>query len=217
MWLLSVASGARRVAESAKLTATDTHPFWVPELGKWIEAGDLKPTQTLRTSAGIHVQITAVTHYTKRQQTYDLTVDDVHTYYVLAGATPVLVHNCGGSQPGHSDLCRCDPEIPRSEVVLDAGSFEQARNQALDTVGPIDTGSWQRRQGTMESAVDTFGRDTGFTATRGGEYRSFRLDTDDRIGPHINVMTGKGASVRKWAIRFPGGSGGISTWLRRNV
>ncbi|MFE2038168.1 hypothetical protein ACFXBB_34015 [Streptomyces scopuliridis] len=98
---------------------------------------------------------------------------------------------------------------------MDTDSFEQARNQALDIVGPIDTGSWQRRQGTMESAVDTFGRDTGFTATSGGEYRSFRLDTDGRIGPHINVMTGKGAAVRKWAIRFPGGS--ISTWLRRNV
>ncbi|QXE34109.1 hypothetical protein KQY30_07205 [Streptomyces sp. GMY02] len=25
-----------------------------------------------------------------------LTVDDLHTYYAVAGATPVLVHNCGG-------------------------------------------------------------------------------------------------------------------------
>jgi hypothetical protein len=25
---------------------------------------------------------------------YNLTVQDLHTYYVLAGATPVLVHNC---------------------------------------------------------------------------------------------------------------------------
>ncbi|MFC4188119.1 MULTISPECIES: polymorphic toxin-type HINT domain-containing protein [Streptomyces] len=204
--------------ETASVTATDGHPFWVEELGDWIDATDLKAGEWLRTSAGTYVQITAVERWTAASETvHNLTVRDTHTYYVLAGATPVLVHNCGGSQPGHSDLCRCDPEKPRSEVVLDADSFEQARNQALDTVGPIDTGSWQRRQGTMESAVDTFGRDTGFTATSGGEYRSFRLDTDDRIGPHINVMTGKGAAVRKWAIRFPGGSGGISTWLRRNV
>ncbi|MEU3788164.1 hypothetical protein, partial [Streptomyces sp900129855] len=42
-----------------------------------------------------HVQITAVTHYTKRQRTHDLTIEDIHAYYVLAGATPVLVHNCG--------------------------------------------------------------------------------------------------------------------------
>jgi hypothetical protein len=32
---------------------------------------------------------------------YDLTIDGVHTYYVLAGATPVLVHNCGS---GAADL-----------------------------------------------------------------------------------------------------------------
>ncbi|WP_372500137.1 hypothetical protein [Streptomyces panaciradicis] len=28
---------------------------------------------------------------------YNLTVDQLHTYYVLAGATPVLVHNCNES------------------------------------------------------------------------------------------------------------------------
>ncbi|MEU1034383.1 hypothetical protein ABZ402_37880 [Streptomyces mirabilis] len=26
---------------------------------------------------------------------YNLTVQQLHTYYVLAGETPVLVHNCG--------------------------------------------------------------------------------------------------------------------------
>ncbi|MDQ1047978.1 Hint domain-containing protein [Streptomyces sp. V4I2] len=83
------------------LTATDHHPFWVPDLKKWVNAGDLKPGQYLRTSAGTHVQITAVAHYTKRQRTHDLTVDEVHTYYVLAGATPLLVHNCS---PSSDDL-----------------------------------------------------------------------------------------------------------------
>lgn len=213
---VTVFGGAKDGASSA-VVATEGHPFWVPAVGEWVDAGDLEPGDSVWTSSGTELRISEVQEWTERATVHNLTVNDLHTYYVLAGATPVLVHNCGGSQPGHSDLCRCDPEKPRSEVVLDADSFEQARNQALDTVGPIDTGSWQRRQGTMESAVDTFGRDTGFTATSGGEYRSFRLDTDDRIGPHINVMTGKGAAVRKWAIRFPGGSGGISTWLRRNV
>ncbi|WP_432094649.1 RHS repeat-associated core domain-containing protein [Streptomyces sp. bgisy100] len=201
--------------KTAALISTTTHPFWVTSEKRWIKAGDLEPGMTLRTPKGDRVTVEGVRHFEERRRTHDLTISGIHTYHVLAGAAPVLAHNCGGSQPGHSDLCRCDPENPRSEVVLDTDSFEQARNQALNTVGPIDTGSWKRRQGTMESAVDTFGRDTGFTATSGGEYRSFRLDTDDRIGPHINVMTGKGAAVRKWAIRFPGG--GISTWLRRNV
>jgi hypothetical protein len=31
-----------------------------------------------------------------RADMYNLTVDQLHTYYVLAGTTPVLVHNSGG-------------------------------------------------------------------------------------------------------------------------
>ncbi|WP_240957783.1 hypothetical protein [Streptomyces barkulensis] len=34
-----------------------------------------------------------VRSFTKRQRTHDLTVQGIHTYYVLAGETPVLVHN----------------------------------------------------------------------------------------------------------------------------
>lgn len=80
----------------ASIVATDTHPFWVPELNEWVNAGNLQVGNYLRTSAGNHVKIVELNHYTKRQRTHDLTIDDVHTYYVLAGATPVLVHNCGG-------------------------------------------------------------------------------------------------------------------------
>jgi hypothetical protein len=34
-------------------------------------------------------------NYLGARDMYDLTVADIHTYYVVAGATPVLVHNCG--------------------------------------------------------------------------------------------------------------------------
>ncbi|THA25095.1 hypothetical protein E4198_10455 [Streptomyces sp. RKND-216] len=82
--------------ETASVTATDGHPFWVPELDAWIDATDLKAGQWLRTSVGTHVQITAVARYTQPTTVHNLTVTDTHTYYVLAGATPVLVHNCDG-------------------------------------------------------------------------------------------------------------------------
>jgi hypothetical protein len=36
---------------------------------------------------------------------YNLTVDGIHTYYVLAGSVPVPVHNCGGL----TDLAFCTP------------------------------------------------------------------------------------------------------------
>ncbi|MFC7806710.1 RHS repeat-associated core domain-containing protein [Streptomyces olivaceus] len=83
-------------APPASLVATTTHPFWVESADRWIDAGDLRPGMTLHTSTGDRVTITATHHYTKLQRTHDLTVEGVHTYYVLAGDTPVLVHNCGG-------------------------------------------------------------------------------------------------------------------------
>ncbi|MEV4439200.1 polymorphic toxin-type HINT domain-containing protein, partial [Streptomyces sp. NPDC049577] len=78
----------------ASIIATDTHPFWVLNEGRWVNAGDLKPGAELRTDSGAPASVMAVRHFSKKQRTYDLTVDGIHTYYVLAGSIPVLVHNC---------------------------------------------------------------------------------------------------------------------------
>ncbi|MDX3247111.1 polymorphic toxin-type HINT domain-containing protein [Streptomyces sp. ME18-1-4] len=80
-------------SSTASVTATDGHPFWVPELHDWIDATDLKPGEWLRTSAGTFVQVAAVQRWTQQSTVHNLTVSDLHTYYVLAGETPVLVHN----------------------------------------------------------------------------------------------------------------------------
>jgi len=79
---------------TAKVTATDNHPFWVPALAQWVEAGKLSPQQWLRTSAGTLVQISAVRPHTATATVHNLTVAEIHTYYVVAGGTAVLVHNC---------------------------------------------------------------------------------------------------------------------------
>ncbi|MFI1188670.1 ricin-type beta-trefoil lectin domain protein [Streptomyces californicus] len=84
-----------RGTKTAEVTATDGHPFWVPELGEWIGATNLKPGQWLQTGAGTQVQITAVGRWASSGATvHNLTVGNIPTYYVLAGSAPVLVHNC---------------------------------------------------------------------------------------------------------------------------
>lgn len=80
---------------SEHLTATHEHPFWVPDLGQWVEARNLRPGTNLRTDVGATVTVTANRSYGAHARTYNLTVDDLHTYYVLAGTVPVLVHNSG--------------------------------------------------------------------------------------------------------------------------
>ncbi|MGI5423145.1 polymorphic toxin-type HINT domain-containing protein [Streptomyces sp. CA-179760] len=79
-----------------KLTATDEHPFWSPSAGKWVEAATLEPGMTLRTDAGDTVTLRSNRFFHQHARTYNLTVENLHSYYVLAGATPVLVHNMGG-------------------------------------------------------------------------------------------------------------------------
>ncbi|MGW7307763.1 polymorphic toxin-type HINT domain-containing protein [Streptomyces sp. NPDC054835] len=76
-----------------KITATDGHPFWVPSLHRWLKATELKAGEWLRTSSGTWVQVTEVRRWTQQKRVHNLTVGDLHTYYVLAGATPTLVHN----------------------------------------------------------------------------------------------------------------------------
>ena len=76
------------------LTTTEHHPFWSVTREQWVAAGDLREGELLRTAAGTYVQVSAVRSYEHSERTFDLTVDRLHTYYVLAGSTSLLVHNC---------------------------------------------------------------------------------------------------------------------------
>lgn len=90
---ITVSTGRDGVA--GVLTATDGHPFWVPELRAWVTAAELRVGMLLQTSAGTYVQVTGVKRWTARQRVHNLSVEGLHTYYVLAGDAPVLVHNDG--------------------------------------------------------------------------------------------------------------------------
>ncbi|GAA5056170.1 hypothetical protein HNP84_006982 [Thermocatellispora tengchongensis] len=57
----------------------------------------------LRTAVGTRVQIKSIKKWTAYQRVHNFTVRDTHTYYVLAGKTPVLVHNA----------TPCDEELAR--------------------------------------------------------------------------------------------------------
>ncbi|MFB6823827.1 polymorphic toxin-type HINT domain-containing protein [Streptomyces virginiae] len=86
------------------VTATDHHPFWSEKTQTWTDAANLSTGDTLRTATGDTVQVDKVRHWKTLQPAYNLSVNDLHTYYVLAGATPVLVHNCNGRDPVNGGL-----------------------------------------------------------------------------------------------------------------
>ncbi|MFJ5548125.1 RHS repeat-associated core domain-containing protein [Streptomyces sp. NPDC093225] len=79
----------------ATVTATAEHPFWLPEYRVWADAEDLRPGDLLRTAGGTEARVAAVRAEERPATVFNLTVTGPHTYHVLAGGTPVLVHNSG--------------------------------------------------------------------------------------------------------------------------
>ena len=172
-----------------KLTATHEHPFWSPSERDWMEAGELTAGMTLRTDTGDTVIVTGNRAFSTHARTYNLTVDDLHTYYVLAGETPVLVHNSGGPSfdltemdaPGHSNYVLVD----KSNRVYYVGRF-----------GPNETpATVQKRHGNNHDRFNPAKGDkmSVFPGTR--TYGQARL-LEQRMMEYFGTYVGRGPTYR---------------------
>ncbi|MDX3457245.1 polymorphic toxin-type HINT domain-containing protein [Streptomyces sp. ME02-8801-2C] len=88
------------------LRTTADHPFWDDTEGAWVPAASLEVGHTLNTDTNAHAPVVDVKARIGAADMYNLTVEELHTYYVLAGDTPILVHNSGGLGPGQIHLWR---------------------------------------------------------------------------------------------------------------
>lgn len=151
-----------RTRDRGALTATDNHPFWIPALRQWVDAGDLKPGQWLRTPAGTLVQITAVQRWTQTARVHNVSVTGPHTYYVLAGATPVLVHNSNCDLPeGYtsSPALKGDPYHPDSVAVRSAQNQELYAGTLRDRAVAL---GYSRRIAPQRAPFNSHGQDIFF-------------------------------------------------------
>ncbi|HEY9368647.1 DNRLRE domain-containing protein [Streptomyces sp.] len=94
---LTVDIDGRDGDRTGTITSTAAHTYWLPDIGRWSTAADLVPGSWLRSSSGTWIQVTAVDRAHRTERVHNLTVDSVHTYYVVAGGQSLLVHNanCG--------------------------------------------------------------------------------------------------------------------------
>lgn len=124
---------------STVLKTTWHHPFWDATNEQWVNAADLRPGTHLRDDEGMETQrVVGVRTWVGLQEMRDLTVANVHTYYVLAGDTPVLVHNIDENRL--CDLTLGPGPFAREGVALpggnkDAPGVQELTNQSGDRWG----------------------------------------------------------------------------------
>ncbi|MEU4157784.1 polymorphic toxin-type HINT domain-containing protein [Actinoplanes sp. NPDC026670] len=77
----------------AVVTGTQNHPFYSLNRQAFVDAGRLTAGDLLRTDGAEPVTVVSVRNYTGSMTTHDLSVEGVHTYFVVDGGLPILVHN----------------------------------------------------------------------------------------------------------------------------
>ncbi|MFB7240489.1 LamG-like jellyroll fold domain-containing protein [Streptomyces sp. NPDC056269] len=77
-----------------KLQTTALHQIYDASTNTWTRAMDLKSGDRLQTADGSSAVVVNTRMYVDTAVTFDLTVDGLHTYFVVAGDAALLVHNC---------------------------------------------------------------------------------------------------------------------------
>jgi hypothetical protein len=164
---ITVTSGSAGGEHDSTLTATAEHPFWVSASKQWINAADLAPGMWLRASTGTYAQVGAVKRWTAVQRVHNMTVGRLHTYYVLGGTTPVLVHNSGECIPMSSAIGR--------DSFLTKAARQAGKNQAAQR--DLDALFEQLSRGNMNPGIQTkslSGTDVSYARGRNGGRLFFR-------------------------------------------
>ncbi|WP_457032128.1 RHS repeat-associated core domain-containing protein [Kitasatospora sp. P5_F3] len=155
------------------LTTTWHHPFWNVTTARWTDAHDLTAGDKVHTLDGGTATITDVRNYHRNAVTHDLTIANLHTYYVLAGTAPVLVHNCGGSEPGHEASCTCTPASKQ----LDLSTARRVSGRFDNKGVPNEVVYRQKTDGTVTAYAEY--DDVGRLAKR--------VDLDPLSKPHAGI------------------------------
>lgn len=116
---------------------TPHHPFWVDgTLHRWVDAARLEPGDRLHALTGQGLTVESVRTFTSQRDMYDLTVDRVHTYYIVVNGVPALVHNFGARDCGLMVRYASEglPKLAHEWRVASGNAYNYARNVAAAVV-----------------------------------------------------------------------------------
>ncbi|GAA2913331.1 type IV secretion protein Rhs [Actinoplanes cyaneus] len=141
---------------AAVVHTTQEHPFWSQQRHRWVTTNDLLPGETLGAAVPMApATVDGVRAFAGQQRMFNLTVDGVHTYYVLAGKTPVLVHNTGPLCGPHGGASGSPAGVGVVEGPAPAKAFDmldkvKSRTGGIGKVSGYDgNGSWANKAGDL--------------------------------------------------------------------
>ncbi len=134
--------------DQSVLHTTQHHSIWDETAGVWSPAGELRPGHRFRTPSKHRAALAAKANFLGATTMYDLTVANTHTYYVLAGAAAILVHNqnglCGVGDFRAGDTFYHAVETAKGKVEMMAGVHIDGDVLHLSDVAVYGTGGMGR-------------------------------------------------------------------------
>ncbi|MGW2697803.1 polymorphic toxin-type HINT domain-containing protein [Streptomyces sp. NPDC001296] len=124
-WPSAPAPAGRGHGRAEVIHTTSTHPFYDATTHTWLPAGKLPRGDALNTATDHHAYVVATHPTPGAANRWNLTVQQLHTYYVVAGGTPVLVHNC--NDPSDELLDHADANIGKTNVAAEVVAQDGTR------------------------------------------------------------------------------------------
>jgi hypothetical protein len=175
------------------ITTTEDHPFYNLTDRQWQRADELDRGDLLKTPDGSQVRVARLdTHTPKVTRAYNLSVEGIHTYYVLAGNTPVLVHNTGPCDGDEDGIDHAKNRHLKNGPEWDeqAGYFDDDvdfADLARGTAGQL--GIYQKDYGTIKYVINA-GRTVGYS--QGKPTNFYTVIRDPYSGDLVTMFPGIG-------------------------
>jgi hypothetical protein len=128
---------------TSTLHTTANHPFWDATTHTWVRADHLKSGYKLASTNGQHPTVAAVKTTPGAANRYNLTIQQLHTYYVIVGGTPILVHNSN-----------CN-----SNILSNAAGFDNSHELAGASAGDVYSGVFDPESGTFYARLSLAQKD----------------------------------------------------------
>ncbi|MFF4261406.1 polymorphic toxin-type HINT domain-containing protein [Streptomyces virginiae] len=214
---LTLTDDANPRGPPAVITSTYHHPSWSETRHQWVDAGEIKIGEKLRQPNGSTLTVQATRNYPFAVTTHNLTVYDFHTYYVLAGAAPVLVHNCDGVATVH-----LDPEKKHALITVQAHDGEVMHTEQWGGVDVATNGVRHFKPETLspftinvrvelprvQGALSYI--ETQISRTAKGTYPPYSLGRQSCVTYCMNVLEAGGIEG------LPKTTGRATDWLREH-